>query len=146
MKILNCLFIPALAVFLFSCADEPFVNADVRTEISKTWTVLENDGIQDYTFESVISKNLTDDTKVDITNFHKMANVKATVFADKTISVPDQKLGTSNIWLKNCTGTISATYQSIAWKYTIDDPQEAKPYAVTATYKPSTLVKKKIRL
>jgi hypothetical protein len=147
MKIKNKLIIFSVVVFLFACnSNEPLniENTDARTEISKTWKVTENGGDGAVSFESIVSKDATDNTKVEITNFHNLATVKATVFADNTISVADQVLGSSNITLKNCKGTISSSYQKIDWTYTIDDPQEQPAYSVTASFTPATISKIKL--
>jgi hypothetical protein len=142
MKYLKFFFSAFIVFTLASCADEPFdpQSTDIRTEISKEWNVVENNGEQ--SFSCTVSKVPTSENQVVITNFHKMASVTATVYSDRTISVPNQTLAGTTTGLKNCTGTISSTYQKIDWTYTITDPQDGD-FQVTASFSPGTISKKK---
>ncbi len=143
MKIKTLLFFTLVILIFSACSNEPFdpATTDIRTEISKEWNVTENDGSGDFTFLSLITKDASDETKVSITNFHNLASVKATVFSDRTISVSDQTLAGSATELKNCVGTISDTYQTINWTYTIVD-QDGE-FSVTAVYTSGNISKKK---
>ena len=110
--------------FLFiSCIDEPAQpqsTSEIIKEISREWTCnMDEDGFN-VDFNAVISSDPTDDTKVFISNFHKMGNdlsVYVIVHTDLSLDIPEQ---TKNNQTFKGSGIISDDYTEITWNYSIE--------------------------
>ncbi len=136
-------------LFFNSCKNETLdpSTTDTRTEISKTWKCDEISDGQTNSYDVVITKDAANENQIIIKNFHNCGGtneMKATVSTDKVITIANGSIPGLTYTLKNCIGTISASYQKIDWTYIINDPQTGD-LQVTATYTPGTITKKKIQ-
>jgi len=109
-----------------SCDNEiapPTSEKEIVENISKTWSCeMIEDGGFEQTFESIISSDASDETKIFISNFHKSGeSVYAYVSKDLMITIPEQQI--DNQIIKG-TAEISNDYTRISWVYTINTEDE----------------------
>ena len=131
------LLVFSMFLILYSCDDElaPPPAEDMREEIARTWSCELNDGENTSTFESVITLDPDSDNQILISNFHGLdpdSAVYATVYEDKTITLPNQKLMGTNTIVEGTKVTISEGFERIDWEYNATD--QAGTYAVTVVY------------
>ncbi len=122
MKLSRYLFvILSLALFSFTCEDDPIVE-DNREEIIGAWTVVENsDAYGELSYQVYIAKDpsLTDGLKIE--NFQDLGNhiIAEARMIDYNITIPEQNLK-ENIVLKG-SGSITTDYSSISLTYQVDE-------------------------
>jgi hypothetical protein len=134
----NKLSIFILLVFilpLMSCINEPLPPSsekEIITEISREWSCHEDgDGIG-LDFTATIMSDTSDDTKIQISNFHNMGvtdKISANVSTDLTITIPEQ---TVNNQIFRGSGDISNDYTQITFNYSIENDNGT--VQITATY------------
>lgn len=112
------------AVPMMSCENEIIPHAttqEIIQNISRTWSCdMTEDGSSIGRFDIVISPNL-DNTKINISNFHKSGEVVIATVSPDLIFDFDYEVG--NQVFKGV-GEISNDYSRISWDYTIDNGGE----------------------
>lgn len=138
--------IPALfiAFSFLACEDEPAppVSDDLREEIDRKWYCEFNDGIDVRNYESIISLDSENDSRILIGNFGGFdadAPAYATVYDDYTIELPQQDLSGTSSSVKG-TAEINTDFTRIDWTCTVTDTEGT--YNATITYTLSDITKK----
>jgi len=112
------------SMLFISCIDEPAQpqsTSEIINEISREWTCNMDEAGFPVNFSVVIASDPIDDTKILISNFHKIGtNLSASVIVrkDLTLEIPEQVI---NNQVFKGSGIISDDYTEITWSYTIED-------------------------
>ena len=112
------------SMLFISCIDEPAQpqsTSEIINEISREWTCNMDEVGFPVNFSVVIASDPIDDTKILISNFHKIGtNLSASVIVrkDLTLEIPEQVI---NNQVFKGSGIISDDYTEITWSYTIED-------------------------
>ena len=125
MKIIKISSIILFFTFpLMSCIDEPaqaVSEQEIIKEISHEWICnMDEEGFS-VVFTAVISADPIDDTKIKISNFHKIGTdltVSVIVRKDLSLEIPEQIV---NNQVFKGSGVISDDYTQITWSYSIED-------------------------
>ncbi len=125
MKLFNkSILLLFLILPLMSCIDEPAQPAneqEIIKEISREWTCnMDEEGFP-IDFNAVISADPIDDTRVLISNFHKIGTnltVSVIVHKDLTLEIPEQIV---NNQVFKGSGIVSDDYTQITWTYSIEN-------------------------
>ena len=129
------------AIILFpsifiSCIDEPAQPAseqEIIKEISREWTCNMDEEGYPVDFTAVISPDTINETKILISNFHKIGKnltVAVIVRKDLSLEIPEQVV---NNQVFKGSGIISDDYTQITWSYSIED-DSGDVTQVTGTY------------
>ncbi len=127
--LLAALFI-SMITLSFECENDPTDVADKRDNIVGSWVCQLDDGITSY--EVVISKNASDETKINIENFANNGSTAYATITSLNLTVPEQQVGNSIV---SGDATISDNYQSISWSISQDGED------FTAQYTPGGITK-----
>ena len=112
------------SLLFISCIDEPAqpqITSEIIKEISREWTCNMDEAGFNVDFTAVIAPDPINDTKILISNFHKIGtNLSASVIVRKDLSleIPEQVI---NNQVFKGSGIISDDYTEITWSYTIED-------------------------
>lgn len=107
---------------LVSCKPEPAPPStakEIITEISREWSCVTAGDDGQLAFNAIISADPNSDSKIFVTNFHKIGpndKIYAIVNTDLSIVIPEQTIGNQ---VFEGTGEISNDYTEITWDYTI---------------------------
>ena len=137
MKLIKLQILLTLFAFLMmSCDNEvvpPASEQEIISNISKTWSCeMTEDGSPYNGFEIIITNNISEDARVNISNFHNTDEIiYAIVSKDLVITIPEQQIGNQ---IFEGDGDISNDYSRITWNYKIITDEDTVIVTGVSTY------------